>query len=79
MDKEKDFERNRPSREGRDNDPNIRDESAYQPGIQTNSPSCTDDANESVTRSALDGPERVQFDTDDNSDPTFDTINNDKT
>jgi hypothetical protein len=32
-----------------------------------------------VTQTALDGPERIPFDTDDNADPTFDTISSDKT
>jgi hypothetical protein len=79
MNDEKDIKRNRPSDDGRRNDPDIRDESAIQPGTPTISPSSTDDANQQVSRSALDGPERIEFDTDDNADPTFDTISSDKT
>jgi len=79
MNKDKDthIERNRPSDDGRRHDPDLRDESAIQPGVQTISPSSTDDANQHLTRSALDGPERTQFDTDDTADPTFDTIGGD--
>lgn len=74
MNDEKKIERNRPSDEGRRNDPDIRDESAIQPGVQTVSPSSTDDANQNVTRSAMDGPELTDFDTDPNADPTFDEV-----
>lgn len=72
MSSEKDFKRNRPAEEGRANDPDIRDESAIQPGVNTISESSTDDANQHLTRSALDGPELTQFDTDDKADATFD-------
>jgi hypothetical protein len=74
MDKEKDITRNRPSREGRDNDPNIRDESALQPGMNTISPSGTDGANNQVTDSALGNAETTEFDTEPNADPTFDEV-----
>lgn len=79
MNEDKNIERNRPSNEGRRNDPDIRDESAIQPGVSTISPSGTDDANQHVTDSALHGPERIPFDTDDTADPTFDTISSDET
>ena len=79
MDEEKDIKRNRPSEEGRRNDPDIRDESAIQPGTSTISPSSTDATNQHVTKSALDGPERIPFDSDNNADPTFDTISSDQT
>ena len=74
MDNEKKIERNRPSEDGRRNDPDIRDESAIQPGVQTISPSSTDEADQKTTRSALDGPELTDFDTDPNADLTFDEV-----
>jgi hypothetical protein len=74
MDEEKDLKRNRPSDEGRRNDPDIRDESAIQPGVQTISSSSYDDNNQHTTKSALDGPELTQFDTDANADPTLDEV-----
>jgi hypothetical protein len=74
MDNEKKIERNRPSEDGRRNDPELRDESAIQPGVQTISPSKTDDANQETTRSAMDGPELTDFDTDPNADPSFDEV-----
>jgi len=70
--------RNRPSGEGRDNDPDIRDESAIQPGASTISPSHTDDSNQHLTSSALDGAETTNFDMDTNADPNFDEIKNKK-
>lgn len=77
MNKEKEFKRNRSSDEGRDNDPDIRDESALQPGISTISESGNDDANQHVTRSAMDGPELTQFDTDAKADAAFDDLEKD--
>lgn len=81
MNDEKDMRRNEdtiprnvPSEDGRRNDPDIRDESAIQPGVQTISPSSYDDANQNTTHSALDGPELTQFDTDSKADPTFDEV-----
>jgi hypothetical protein len=74
MNDEKHIERNRPSDEGRRDDPDIRDESAIQPGVQTISPSSYDDANQNTTKSALDGPELTQFDTDTKADPGFDEV-----
>ncbi|MGZ3838279.1 MAG: hypothetical protein ACXVMS_05175 [Flavisolibacter sp.] len=47
--------RNRPSEEGRKNDPDLRDESAAQPGTSTMSSSQTDDANQKLTETAADG------------------------
>ncbi|MDB5209087.1 MAG: hypothetical protein JWR72_4162 [Flavisolibacter sp.] len=46
--------RNRPADEGKDNDPNIRDESALQPGVNTISSSENDDVNQHLTRTASD-------------------------
>jgi hypothetical protein len=46
--------RNRPSDEGTSNDPNLRDESAAQPGINTVSSSDTDYLNEERTSVASD-------------------------
>lgn len=66
--------RNRPSGEGRDNDPNIRDESATQPGTSTISQSGTDDLNNRVTGSAMDGGEITSFDKDQSADTAFDEV-----
>jgi len=74
MEKDKDnMERNRPSETGRDNDPDIRDESAPQPGVQTMSSSKTDDANEHLTKTTSDG---FSGDTEfgKNADPKFDEV-----
>ena len=78
MNQEKEVKRNRPSDEGRDNDPNIRDESALQPGTSTISESKNDDVNQRITGSALDGPDLTNFDTDTAADPTFDEVENKK-
>ena len=72
--KEKNIPRDRPSEEGRRNDPDLRDESAIQPGVQTISPSSYDDNNQHTTKSALDGPELTQFDTDMRADPSLDEV-----
>ena len=74
MENDKDkVERNIPSEEGRKNDPNIRDESALQPGVQTISSSDYDDANQHLTKTASDN-----FDPDTsfgkNADKKFDEI-----
>ena len=52
-DKEK-LERNRPAEDGRKHDPDLRDESAAQPGASTISSSPTDDANQHLTQTAGD-------------------------
>lgn len=46
--------RNRPAEKGRKNDPDLRGESAAQPGVQTTSSSKTDEANENVSETAAD-------------------------
>lgn len=53
MQDEKDITRNRPTEEGRNNDPNLRDEDARQ-GASTMSTSDTDNANENITRTTSD-------------------------
>ena len=53
MDEEKDITRNRPTEEGRRNDPNLRDEDARQ-GANTMSTSETDRAKENITRTTSD-------------------------
>ena len=47
-------ERNRPAEDGRKNDPDLRDESAAQPGASTISSSNTDEANQHLTKTAGD-------------------------
>ena len=71
--KKDEFQRNTPSGEGTRNDPNIRDESAPQPGVQTLSSSNNDDANQHLTKTASDG---FSGDTEfgKNADPKFDEI-----
>lgn len=54
MDKKNDTGRNRPTEKGRDNDPDLRDESAIQPGADTVSSSDTDPANQRLTRTSAD-------------------------
>jgi hypothetical protein len=66
--------RNRPVEEGRNNDPDLRDESALQPGISTVSSSDTDDANDELTKTASDDF-RTAEDSGENADPGFDEIN----
>lgn len=65
-------ERNRPSKEGRDNDPNVRDESAVQPGVSTISSSDTDEANKDTTQVASDGFRTAPRD--DKADTRFDDL-----
>jgi hypothetical protein len=50
----KDPRRNQPTEEGRNNDPNLRNESAIQPGITTVSNSDYDNVNEELTKTAAD-------------------------
>jgi hypothetical protein len=73
MDKHNDdIKRNRPADDGRRNDPNIRDESALQPGTNTISSSDTDDVNQHLTRTASDNFRTGQRDP--KADPSFDEI-----
>jgi hypothetical protein len=65
-------ERNRPSKEGRDNDPNVRDYSAIQPGVNTISSSDTDEANKDTTQTASDGFRTAPRD--DKADTRFDDV-----
>jgi hypothetical protein len=53
-DKDKKVIRNRPAEDGRKNDPDLRDESAAQPGVSTMSSSNTDEANQHLTKTAGD-------------------------
>jgi len=54
MDNRKEFERNRPADKRRNNDPNVREESAQQPGVNTYSSSNHDQGNQSLTETAAD-------------------------
>jgi pyocin large subunit-like protein len=67
----KDPNRNTPTEKGRNNDPNLRDESAAQPGISTVSNSDYDEANEDLTKTAADDF-REKNDFDPNADRSFD-------
>ncbi len=77
MPKDNDISRNTPTEEGRRNDPNKRDDSAIQPGVQTVSDSQYDDNNQSVTSSSMTDGTLSEFDTDTNADPAFDDVNRD--
>jgi hypothetical protein len=66
-----DPKRNRPADEGKKGDPNIRDESAAQPGISTLSTSDNDDENQHLTRTASDSF-REDSDGDEKADKRFD-------
>ena len=63
--------RNRPSSEGIGNDPNLRDDSAAQPGISTVSTSDTDYENQETSQSVSDDPDTSDFD-DELDDEDFD-------
>lgn len=63
--------RNRPADKGKQNDPDIRDESAVQPGASTLSTSKNDAANQSLTRTASDSF-REDEEGDDKADKRFD-------
>ena len=67
------LERNRPAEEGRRNDPNVRDESAIQPGVQTASSGPNDEANNRLTETASDSFDpNSEFGK--NADPAFDEV-----
>lgn len=68
--------RNVPTEKGRDNDPNLRDETAIQPGISTVSNSDYDDDNKNLTATAAD--DFREDDTDGSKpDPSFDEVDYD--
>lgn len=71
MNNNTDPKRNRPSDEGKQNDPNIRDESAVQPGVSTLSTSKNDEVNQNLTRTASDSF-REDGEGDDKADKRFD-------
>lgn len=70
MQDEKDSTRNRPTEEGRHNDPHLRDEDARQ-GANTMSTSETDSAKENLTRTASDNF-REDSEGDEKADKRFD-------
>lgn len=63
--------RNVPAEQGSNNDPNLRDESAAPPGVNTVSNSDYDEANEELTETAADGF-RTETDEDPQADRSFD-------
>ncbi len=75
MDKKHDILRNEPTEEGRRNDPEKRDDSAIQPGVQTVSDSSYDESNQHVTSSSMSDGTISEFDTDTKADPAFDDMN----
>ena len=72
----KDPRRNVPTEKGRNNDPNLRDESAIQPGISTVSNSDYDDKNDELTETAA---EDFREEDNDNTKPdrSFDEVDYD--
>lgn len=70
-----DIGRNRPAEKGRRNDPDLRDESAIQPGVNTISSSETDEVNEDLTRTTSDNF-RPEDESDKYADPDFDETPN---
>lgn len=64
--------RNRPADEGRNNDPNLRDDSGQQPGVNTMSSSDIDDDYDVETKSALENENVRDFE--DDADLAFDDI-----
>ena len=68
--------RNRPAEDGRRNDPDLRDESAQQPGVSTMSSSNTDSANQQLTETAADSFREKNKDK--NADPDLDDIDADR-
>ena len=72
----KDPVRNQPEREGEKNDPNLRDESAFQPGVNTAKNSKYDDDNEKLRKTAADDF-REENDFDPNADRSYDEVDND--
>jgi hypothetical protein len=70
--KKEEIPRNRPADEGERNDPDVRDESAIQPGVNTISSSETDEDNEHLTRTAADDFREREDDA--KADPAFDEI-----
>lgn len=75
MENNDDTKRSRPSEDEKDNDPNLRDETALPPGVQTISGSSYDEANQHLTKTASDN---FSPDTDfgKGADPAFDEIDN---
>lgn len=72
MSDEKEFTRNRPSDEGRNNDPNVREESAQRPGVSTLSKSENEGSNEKLTKTG--GDDFREEPRDPRADPTFDEV-----
>lgn len=68
--------RNVPTEKGRDDDPNLRDETAIQPGINTVSNSDYDDENEELTETAA-SDFREDDSADSKPDPSFDEVDYD--
>lgn len=67
--------RNRPAEEGQRNDPDLRDESGIQPGVNTISSSNTDAQDKELSKTAADNY-RTSDEEDKNADPEFDEVDN---
>ncbi len=68
-----DPQRNQPAEKGRKNDPDLRDRSDIEPGINTVSSSDYDEANQKITKTAADDF-RTEDTPEPKADPTFDDI-----
>ena len=75
MEKSNDPRRNLPAEEGRNNDPNVRDDSAIKPGINTVSDSSSDEDDEQLTETAADNFREDKKDK--NAQTRFDEIDKD--
>jgi hypothetical protein len=69
-------ERNRPADVGTRNDPDLKDQSAAQPGVNTMSSSEYDDDNQNLTKTAAENF-TPNSDIDEKADPDLDDINGD--
>jgi hypothetical protein len=68
--------RNMPTEEGKRNDPDLRDDSAIQPGVETISNSEYDEENEKLTKTGADDF-RTRDDKDPGADKAFDEVDKD--
>jgi hypothetical protein len=71
--KKNEIRRNEPAVRGKDNDPDLRDDAAIQPGVSTVSSGDHDRENEELTKTAADDF-RTNDDRDPDADPVFDEV-----
>ena len=71
--KKNEISRNEPAVRGKDNDPDLRDDAAIQPGVSTISSGDHDRENEELTKTAA-NDFRTNDDRDADADPVFDEV-----